>query len=244
MSPRQRTYRFADGHQPWPAWAARPIITAKSRRRRPGMRRSARCEPAQRRGRVTSAPAPSCRYTPWGPVIRRDRLAVTDGPSSGQAALTNGASRGTGQAPARRPATGGTVPGPGHSAHGQAAHTLAAQITPAGGTAPATGAGLRRPQAPSQLIQAAAEAPGPGGCAAPASNAGLSHLQPPGGHHHRPARPDAGGEPARPVPAGPVHGGSMPERRPAGPCSSPGPPRSPAASSARIMRRPRPGSTH
>ena len=53
------------------------------------------------------------------------------------------------------------MPGLGYSAHGQAAQALAAEITrPAGGTAPAT-AGPRRPQAPSQLIQAAAEAPGP-----------------------------------------------------------------------------------
>jgi hypothetical protein len=55
------------------------------------------------------------------------------------------------------------VPGLGYSAHGQAAQALAAEITPAGDTAPAIGADLRRPQAPSQLIQAAAEALGPGG---------------------------------------------------------------------------------
>jgi NAD(P)-dependent dehydrogenase (short-subunit alcohol dehydrogenase family) len=35
------------------------------------------------------------------------------------------------------------------------------EITSAGGTAPAIGADLRRPQAPSQLVQAAAEALGP-----------------------------------------------------------------------------------
>jgi NAD(P)-dependent dehydrogenase (short-subunit alcohol dehydrogenase family) len=84
-----------------------------------------------------------------------------DGPFSGRVALITGASGGTGQAPARRPATGGAVPGPGQAAHGQAAQAPAAEITPAGGTAPATGADLRRPQAPSQLIRAAAEAPGP-----------------------------------------------------------------------------------
>ena len=53
------------------------------------------------------------------------------------------------------------TPGPGYSARGQAVQALAAEITPAGGTAPAIGADLRRPQAPSQLVQAAAETPGP-----------------------------------------------------------------------------------
>ena len=84
-----------------------------------------------------------------------------DGPFSGRVALITGASGGIGQALA----TGGAVPGLGYSAHGQAAQALAAEITSADGTAPAIGADLRRPQAPSQLIQAAAEAPGPGGCA-------------------------------------------------------------------------------
>jgi NAD(P)-dependent dehydrogenase (short-subunit alcohol dehydrogenase family) len=106
---------------------------------------------------------PSCRYAPWGPVIRCHRPAVTDGPFSGRVALITGASGGIGQALARRPATGGAVPGLGYSAHGQAAQALAAEITPAGDTAAAIGADLRRPQAPSQLIQAAAEALGPGG---------------------------------------------------------------------------------
>lgn len=109
---------------------------------------SARCEPAQRRGRVTSSPVPSCRYAPWGPVIRCDRLAVMDGPFSGRVALITGASGGIRQALARRLATGGAVPGLGYSAHGQAAQALAAEITSAGGTAPAIGADLRRPQAP------------------------------------------------------------------------------------------------
>jgi 3-oxoacyl-[acyl-carrier protein] reductase len=80
-----------------------------------------------------------------------------DRPFSGRVALITGASGGIGQALARRLATGGAVPGVGYSAHGQAAQALAAEITPAGGTAPAIGADLRRPQAPSQLIQAAAE---------------------------------------------------------------------------------------
>jgi 3-oxoacyl-[acyl-carrier protein] reductase len=70
------------------------------------------------------------------------------------------------------------MPGPGYSAYGQAAQALAAEITSAGGTAPAIGACPRRPLAPSQLIQAAAEAPGPGGRAVLASNDRLSHLQP------------------------------------------------------------------
>jgi NAD(P)-dependent dehydrogenase (short-subunit alcohol dehydrogenase family) len=71
-----------------------------------------------------------------------------DGPFSGRVALITGASGGTGQALARRPATGGAVPGPGYSARGQAAQALAAEITPAGGTAPAIGAtcAARRPQ--------------------------------------------------------------------------------------------------
>ena len=74
------------------------------------MRWPARREPAQRRGRVTSSPLPSCRYAPWGPVIRCDRLAVMDGPFSGRVALITGAGGGIGQALARRPATGGAVP--------------------------------------------------------------------------------------------------------------------------------------
>ena len=98
---------------------------------------SARCAPAQRRGRVTSSAVPSCRYAPWGPVIRCGRLAVTDGPLSGRVALITRANGGIGQALARRLATGGAVPGLGYSAHGQAAQALAAEITSAGGTAPA-----------------------------------------------------------------------------------------------------------
>jgi 3-oxoacyl-[acyl-carrier protein] reductase len=60
-----------------------------------------------------------------------------DGPFSGRVALITGASGGIGQALARRLATGGAVPGLGYSAHGQAAQALAAEITPAGGTAAA-----------------------------------------------------------------------------------------------------------
>ena len=84
-----------------------------------------------------------------------------DGPFSGRVALITGASGGIGQALARRLATGGAVPGLGYSDHGQAAQALTAEITSAGGTAPAIGTDLPRPQAPSQLIQTAAEALGP-----------------------------------------------------------------------------------
>src|SRR5436190_1616331 len=48
----------------------------------------------------------------------------------------------------------------------------------AGGAAPATGPDLRRPQAPSQLVQAGRRSAWPGGCAVLVSNSGLNHLQP------------------------------------------------------------------
>jgi len=53
------------------------------------------------------------------------------------------------------------VPGLGYSAHGQAAQALEAEITSAGGTAPAIGARPAPPAGSSQLIQTAAEALGP-----------------------------------------------------------------------------------
>src|SRR5215472_8161060 len=58
----------------------------------------------------------------------------------------------------------------------QAAQALAAEITSAGGTALAIGAGLRRREAPGQLVQAAADALGPVDVLV--SNAGLSRVQP------------------------------------------------------------------
>ena len=54
---------------------------------------------------------------------------------------------------------------------------MAAEITAAGGTAIAVGADLRRPEAPGQLVRAAAEALGP--VEVLVSNAGLSRAQPP-----------------------------------------------------------------
>src|SRR5947209_2141352 len=99
------------GHQPRPAWAARSIITAKSCRRqaRNAVARTSRARAASRPGHLTAGAFLPPRA--MGPAIRRDRPAGTDGPFSGRVALITGASGGIGQAPARRPATGGAVPG-------------------------------------------------------------------------------------------------------------------------------------
>ena len=70
----------------------------------------------------------------------------------------------------------GAALGLGYRTNGKAARALAAEITSAGGTALAIGADLRSPEAPSQLVQAAADALGPVDVLV--SNAGLSHVQP------------------------------------------------------------------
>jgi hypothetical protein len=95
------------GHQPWPASAARPIITAKSCRRQAQnvAARTSRARAGSRPGHLSAGAFLPLRAI--GPVIRLDRPAGMDGPFSGRVALITGASGGTGQALARHPATGG-----------------------------------------------------------------------------------------------------------------------------------------
>jgi NAD(P)-dependent dehydrogenase (short-subunit alcohol dehydrogenase family) len=133
------------------------------------------------------------------------------------------------------------LPGLGYSTNGQVARALAAEITSAGGAALAIGADLRRPEASSQRVQAAADALGTVDVLV--SNAGLSHVQPPEDITAAQFDEMLALNLRAPFLLAQCAVPSMPNGGSAGSCSSPRSPRSPAASSARITRRPRPGCT-
>ena len=107
MSLRQRAYRFADGVSALaglggPADHHGKILPAAG----PECGgRTSRARAASRPGHLTAGAFLPPRA--MGPAIRCDRPAGMDGPFSGRVALITGASGGTGQAPARRPATPG-----------------------------------------------------------------------------------------------------------------------------------------
>jgi 3-oxoacyl-[acyl-carrier protein] reductase len=94
----------------------------------------------------------------------------------GRVALVTGASGGIGQALARGLAAEGTALALGYGASARPARALAAEITAGGGRAVAIGADLRRPEAPGELVQEAADALGPVDLLV--SNAGLGRAQP------------------------------------------------------------------
>jgi 3-oxoacyl-[acyl-carrier protein] reductase len=207
MSLRQRAYRFADGasalaglggpvdHHGKVLLAAGPEC----------------CGPHVASPRSVAAGSPhrqclSRRHAPWDRSSGVTGSQLMDGPFSGRVALITGASGGTGRAPARRPASGGAVPGLGYSAHGQAAQALAAEITrpAAPRPRPAPARAARRPPVSSSRRP-------PKRRARRTCCAGQQRQAEPSpavaGHHRHPARSDAGGEPARPVPARPARGG-------------------------------------
>jgi len=104
------------------------------------------------------------------------RFADVSSALGGRVALVTGASGGIGQALARRLAAEGTALALGYGASARPAQALAAEIIAGGGRAVAIGADLRRPEAPGELVQEAADALGPVDLLV--SNAGLRRVQP------------------------------------------------------------------